>query len=70
MLPMVSLVQDDAIYFCANLRCLKPELDKEYLKGKLISMPTEMLVHINKSLSYVFMKSLPGFHKCSSVFLN
>lgn len=70
MLLMVSLLQDDAIYSFANLRCLKPELHKEYKKGILISAPTEVLVHINKCLSDVFMKRLPGFQKCSSVLLS
>lgn len=67
---MVNLLQDDAIYFCANLRCLKPESRKEYLKGILISIPTEVLVHINKCLLDIFMKRLPESKKCSSVFLS
>lgn len=53
-----------------NLRCLKPELCKEYLKEILISTPTEVLVHINKCLSVIFVKKLPGVQKCSSVLLD
>lgn len=44
-LLMVSLLQDDAIYICANLGCLKPKLYKEKVKEILISTLTEVLVH-------------------------
>lgn len=67
---MVSLLQDDAVYFCANPRCLKPELCKESLKGVLISMLTEVLVCSYECLSDIFMKIAPGLQKCSSVLLN
>lgn len=34
---MVSLLQGDTVYFCANLRCIKPQMCKETLKDALVS---------------------------------
>lgn len=67
---MVSLLQDDAIYFCANLGCLKLELRKEKVKRMLLSILTEVLVHSYKCLSDIFMKRVPGLQKSLSVSFN
>lgn len=70
VLLMVSVLQDDAIYSCANPRCLKPEFLKENVKGLWISTLTQVLVCNYKCFSDIFMKRVPGLQKCSSVLLN